>query len=138
MDLLGEVLPAPSRPVSVLEIERFKRKHGDQLGRFRRRIETELLRLADINNPELRKRSLRLFKEELSEEIEDLERKMKEWKWPSIICGRLCSLLSPLPVVGQVTSIISAAYTAFGDGGPGKIDSPLAYAAYARRRLLRN
>ena len=136
LDVLEDVLPAPSRPVPVIEIERFKGKYGDQLSRFRRKIEMELMRLVDINSSELRKRSLQLFKEDLAEEIEDLESKMKESRWPSIICGKLCALLSPVPVIGRVTSIVNAAYTAFGEGGPSKIDSPLAYAAYARRRIL--
>jgi hypothetical protein len=35
MQILEDVLPAPSRAVPIQEIEFFKRDHGQQLGKFR-------------------------------------------------------------------------------------------------------
>jgi hypothetical protein len=136
--ILEDILPAPSRQISVWEIEKFKEKFGSHLSRFRRSIEMELVSLADINDVELRKRRLRMFKDGCDEEIYELKARMKESKWPSIVFGKLCALLGAIPVVNQVASPINAAYTALGSGGPKEINSPLAYAAYVQTKLFRN
>lgn len=118
------------------DIEIFKQRHGEQLSRFRRAIELELTRLADISDDYLRERQLSLFKEEMQEEIEDIKNKMKESRWPQIVFGRLCALLAPIPVVGTAPSILNAIYTAFGSGAEANTNAPLAYAAYAQRELF--
>ncbi|MFN2511730.1 MAG: hypothetical protein ABR568_09840 [Pyrinomonadaceae bacterium] len=134
LQLLEDVLPAPAQPIAVGEIELFKRKYGNQLSKFRRMMEMELTRLADMTKPALRKRSLELFKEEVAEELEDIQAKMSEHSWPRIVFGKLIALSGVVP--GPGPSIIKAVYNAFGNSAPVKTDSALAYAAFARRELL--
>ncbi len=84
--------------------------------------------------PALRKRRLELFKEEIADELEDIQAKMAERRWPKIVFGKLVALSAVVP--GPIPSVLRAVYNAFGNSEPARIDSPLAYAAFARRELL--
>lgn len=134
LQILENVLPAPAHPIPVDDIELFKRKHGNQLSKFRRMIEIEITELADMVDPTLRKRKLELFKEEVAEELEDIQSKMTGRKWPRIVLGKLIALSGVVP--GPVPSLIQAVYNAFGSHEPTSTGSPLAYAAFARHELL--
>jgi hypothetical protein len=90
--------------------------------------------LADMADPRLRQRQLELFKEEISEELEDIQAKMMKRRWPRIILGKLIALSAV--VSGPVPGLIRAVYNAFGNREPARKDSPLAYAAFARGKLL--
>lgn len=138
LQILEDVLPAPSTPLLARDIEDFKRRHGEKLSRFRRSIELELTTMADIQNPELRRRRLELFKEEIEEELADIQGKMRANNWQHIVLGKLCALLAPIPVVGTVPDFLNAVYNSFGNHKPVDDHAPLAYAAYARRELLRH
>jgi hypothetical protein len=94
----------------------------------------ELTQLADMTEPELRKRRLDIFKEGIVEELEDIQAKMSERSWPKIVFGKLIALSAIVP--GPIPSVIRAVYNAFGNSQPAKTDSALAYAAFARRELL--
>lgn len=136
LEVLEDVLPSPPHALPVSEIARFKDKHGDQLRKFRRSIEKELTSLAAITDPQLRKRQMELLKEGLVEEIEDIQSKLSESKWPNIVFGKLCAVLGAIPPINVVPALINAVYNALGGSESINKDSPLAYAAYARQELL--
>lgn len=137
LEVLEDVLPGPRHVLSVPEIARFKDKHGKQLRKFRRSIEKELTIIAAISDPQLRKRQMGLLKEELGEEIEDIQSKLSKSKVPDLVFGRLCAVLGEIPLIGAVPGLIHAIYEALGPSEPANTNSPLAYAAYARQELLR-
>jgi hypothetical protein len=136
LEVLEDILPVPTAPLRVRDIEDFKRRHGEQLGRFRRSIEAELTVLADIQDPNLRERRLELFMDGAQEEIQDIQSKMIDNRWSRVICGKFCALLGKVPVVGIVPDIINTVYNAFGNSQVNQ-NTPFAYAAYAQRKLLR-
>jgi hypothetical protein len=138
IEVLKDILPAPAASVPVNEIARFKERFGDRLGAFRRHIEMEILVLADMQDTELRQTRLRLFQEDCEQEILELRARMEESGWPNIVFGKLCALIALVPIVGQAASWLKAAYTVLGSGPPKEINSRLAYAAYAQKRLLDN
>jgi hypothetical protein len=136
LEVLEEVLPIPTTSLAISEIEQFKIRHGDQLGKFRRALEVELIQLAAIKNLELRKRKLELIKEGMVEEIGDIQSKMKS-TWAKVTKGGFGALVGAIPVIGTVKSLIDAIFKASGSSEGGNQHSPLAYAAYARRELFR-
>ncbi|MET0650601.1 MAG: hypothetical protein ABW208_28670 [Pyrinomonadaceae bacterium] len=135
LQVLEDVLPVPTVPLRVRDVEDFKRRHGEQLSRFRRTIEAELTVLADIQDADLRERRLELFIEGAREEIQDIQSKMIDNRWSRVVYGKLCALLGKVPVVGFVPDIINTVYNAFGNS-PVNPNTPFAYAAYAQRELL--
>jgi hypothetical protein len=134
--VLEDILPAPAAALPVIEIELFKRRHGEKLKKFRRSIEIELTQIADMTDPALRHRRLELFKEGLVDEIEEIQAKMRESKWPQIIFGKLAGVLGAVPVMGTFPALVNAVYEAIGNHSTLDTSSPLAYAAYARHDLF--
>jgi hypothetical protein len=137
LQILEEALPAPAMPLRAYEIERFKDRHGEQLSRFRRKIELELTNLADINNLNLQRRRLQLVKEEIRDETADIRSKMEAQGWRNIVFGKLCALLAAIPGISPIPKLINAVYKAI--AGDNSVDNkaPLAYAAYAQKELLK-
>ncbi len=135
LQVLEEVLPAPSQPLLASDILEFKLDHGKQLGRFRRHIEMELTVIAGFQDEELRKRRLELFKEQLKAEVEDIRSKMQARGWLRVAVEKLSVLLAPIPWLKPVPSIVKAVLDAFGGEKP-NMESPLAYAAFAQQKLL--
>jgi len=81
LQVLGEVLPVPLHELRPTDIRRFKDKHGSTLGDFRRRVERELVTLAQIQNEELKRRQLELFVDEARERIHEIRSWMHNARW---------------------------------------------------------
>lgn len=135
MEVLERVFPAPNHSLAAAEIEDFKGKHGDKLRGFRRAVEKEIIELAQIDNPALRKRRMDLFEDEIKEISEDLNARFREGGFLDVVFGKLCPLLGAIPGASSVFGLANAVYSAFG-GVPPKLESPLAYAAYAQVDLI--
>lgn len=148
--VLEGVLPAPAGRIPVRELVDFKNRYSNLLSRFRRHIELFLIEVAQIPDKNLRDYKVHLFKDELTEEIEEIRTRMHEIRWPRVLFGTVCGLLaSAIPgaeaiATGNITSalkalpgLVTAIYSAFsGAMNQNKIlSSPLAYAALAQERL---
>ncbi|MCH7559258.1 MAG: hypothetical protein IIB56_17635 [Planctomycetes bacterium] len=72
LEILEDIFPSPQKPLKAFEISSFKEKHSDKLKTFRNRVEKEIIDIADIENEELRKRRLELFKEESQDAIKEI------------------------------------------------------------------
>lgn len=148
--MLESILPAPAGGIPVLELADFKDRHSDLLPRFRRRIESFLIDVALIPDSDLRDYKVRLFRDELIEERNEIQARMHERKWPRILFGTVCGLVAAaIPggeaiATGDFTSalkalpgLVTAIYSAF-SGATNQneiLRSPLAYAALAQERL---
>lgn len=150
--LLRDLLPAPARGVSAEEISEFKDKYSSQLHRFRRRIELFLLDTEIIEDTYVRDERIQHFRSELEDEIQDIQERMHERRWPRVIFGSFSGLVAaaipgvqglltgdPVLAAGAAPGLITAIYAAF-SGSPQQhevLRSPLAYAAVARDRFQR-
>lgn len=150
VSILQGVLPAPTGGVHVAELSKFKSRYGDQLGRFRRHVESLILGIAESRDPEIGRERVHLAQQELRDQVEELQARMRERNWPRISKGTLCSLVAGTVastaaiatgnVPGAAAGLIGIAgvvYNAF-TGSPQQQEimrSPLAYAALAQERL---
>jgi hypothetical protein len=148
--VLERVLPGPTDAVSVAELVTFREKHGDTLSSFRRTIESQILDLALVDDSDIRAAKLELFTEQVADDLKGLEAEMRARKWPRLVFGALCGVVSAaipvaasaatgaLPVAAAgVPSLAGAIYSAHAAMGSHKdfLQHPLAYAALARERL---
>ena len=91
-----------------------------------------------------------MLQEELREQIEQIESKMREKRWPRLVFGTFCGLLAAAypgaqaiqtgeisSALGALPGLINAVYHAF-SGTPNQreiLNSPLAYAALSKKQL---
>ncbi len=147
--ILEGLLPAPAGGISVSELVRFKSRYGEQLSRFRARVESLVLHVAESRD-QLRDERMRLAQQELADEIEELQARMREWNWPRVSKGTFCSLVAgaigggSAAATGNVPAAAAAligiagvVYNAFAGSSQQRemMRSPLAYAALAQARL---
>jgi hypothetical protein len=78
-------LPAPSEPVDVDEVLRFKEKWGGSLSRLRRHLDLRLVDIAALDDPEVRKVKSDLVAEELADEVALLRENMEKRRWPKVL-----------------------------------------------------
>jgi hypothetical protein len=135
LEILEEVLPAPSKPLLAADIREFKVDHGKRLERFRRHVEMELTVLADMTDAGLHNRRLSLFKEQIKVEVEDIRESMRARGWMAIAVGKLSALLAPARSLGPGPELVKVLADAFAGEKP-DLRSPLAYAAFAQEKLL--
>ena len=150
MRVLEGVLPGPAESVPVAELVAFKEAHGALLAGFRSRLESHLLDIAAISDEPLRERKLLILTEELQAELDEVEVRMNDRRWPRIVFGTLCGVLGAAIPVGA--ALATGAIPAAAAGAPGLAsavyaarqamrggedfeNAPLAYAALARKRL---
>jgi hypothetical protein len=150
LGVLDAILPGPEEPVAVDELVRFKERHADPLKAFRTQIETELLRIALIEDDEARTREKKLTEDRLRQEIEEIAAAMRERRWPKILFGTIAGLAAvgatgaaALGTGGAALAfaapgVISGAYAAV-EGFPRRqtSGSPLAFAASAQKSFAR-
>ena len=136
LQVLDEMFPAPTGPVSVTQLARFKERHGDGLARFRRRVEQELILAADISDDTLRKQRLELFVEEARDEITEIRARMAEAGWLETVFGRLAAVLAAVSGASPIFGLANAVYNAFAGGAQPDPRSPFLYACQAQRILL--
>jgi hypothetical protein len=139
MDILKDVFPAPSRALHAEEIADFKRIHRPLLGRLRRAVEREILSVMDLRNKNLRKERLRLFREEMQDDVTELQARFKEKGWGDFIFGRLFGVIAAVPGVSPTFGLASAIFSAL-RGSQGRSshldDSHFAYAAHYKDKLM--
>jgi hypothetical protein len=150
LSVLERVLPGPTESVPVAELVKFRNKHGERLSSFRRTIESEILDLALVDDGDIRAAKLRLFHEQLEDDIKGLEASMRARRWPRLVFGALCGVVSAaipvaasavtgaLPIAAAgIPSLAAAIYSAREAAGSRKdfLRHPLAYAALARGQL---
>ena len=150
MGVLESVLPGPANSISVSTLVRFKERHGELLGRFRRHIESHLLDLAVIPDAAVREAKRGILTAELQDQLDEIQGRMRP-KWTNLVFGTLCNVLGAaipvgaavatgaLPVAaGGVPGLMNAIYSAQSavrSSGEVRKD-PLAYAALAREHLV--
>jgi hypothetical protein len=146
MTVLEGLLPAPAGGASPGELAAFKDKHGELLRRFRREIETFALDATTLE-PELRQRRAELFRDELTDQLDEVSARMKP-RWPRIVFGTLCGVVAAaVPVATAVAGgaalaaasaapgLASAVYAAFGGTAEDWQGSSVAYAALAQKHF---
>ena len=148
--VLEAVLPAPQQTVSAGSLATFKSKYADSLTRFRSKVESAVIQVAAISDEHMQNEQLALTSTELHREAEEIQARMRESGWPSIVFGTFCSLGSaafsvgaaaltgqPLLAAGSAPGLISAVYNAFKGSQRQQqlFESPMAYAAFVSERL---
>jgi hypothetical protein len=149
LSVLEAVLPGPTREIQISTLVDFKERHGELLGRFRRHIESRLLDLGTIDDPEVRGVRHGILTEELEDELAEVQSRMRP-RWPRLVFGTLCSLVGAAIPVGAALAVGAVPLAAAGlPGLVGAVYStqqavrspdemrrhPLAYAALAQRQL---
>lgn len=84
-EVLTQALPAPSRPVSVRELQEFKDSWGDDLRRLRRHLSGELARIAAIDDPDIRDATKDGVFQEIEDQVARLREQMSRRGWPRIV-----------------------------------------------------
>lgn len=136
MQILERIFPAPKHPLTAQQIEDFKINHGDKLRSFRRAVEREILSVAELQDPTHRAERIRLFEDEVQEQVDEIRRALNESGYVDTILGKLCPVISAIPGAHYVFSLANVIYGAFGKDNKPPPNSPLAYAAYAQVEIL--
>jgi hypothetical protein len=135
MEILNDVFPAPRRPLTAEEIANFKSSHGRLLSRLRRTIEREVIAVVDVREEGLKQRRLELFREELHEDITELQARFRQSGFGDLVFGRFFSVIGNVPGVPSGFGLVSAIYNALRGVRSGTADPTLAYAAHYREQL---
>ena len=136
LEVLSDILPAPNRSLTAYEIKHFKDTYYDDLKSFRNSIEKELIIIADINDSELKKRRIKLFKEESSEQIELIIEAMKKSGFRNLTLSKVGSIVSSIPGIGSFFGLANAVIGAFRKEDFSRINPSFLYAAFAQKELL--
>jgi hypothetical protein len=138
LELLGDLFPAPDRPLNPAEIANFKNKHGNLLSQFRNYVEIELVKLADIQDNELRTRGIQLFKSKAKEEVTTIIDHFHNSGYKRLTLAKLGSIISAIPGASEFVGLASAIYNAFTEPELITLNRDLLYVAYAQKELLAN
>lgn len=136
LEILENIFPSPSEPLSVQEIQDFKGKYGQLLSDFRISIEKRIIDISAIPDPALEKRALEIHLQELSQDVEEIREAMSSRGWTDIVFGKISSIAAAIPGASPVIGIINAVYSAFSNSDNKLDNSPLWYAAHAQEKLL--
>ncbi|EAT59175.1 hypothetical protein [Chlorobium ferrooxidans] len=136
LEVLSDILPAPTRRLSAFEIKNFKDSHHNDLKSFRNNVERELITIADINDPELKKRRIELFKEESADQIELIIDAMKKSGFGNIGLSKVGAIVSAVPGVSSLVGLANAVLDAFRKEDISRINPNFLYAAFAQKELL--
>ncbi len=91
---------------------------------------------ASIADPELRSRRLELFREEVDEQVKQIEARLGESGYGDLVFGKIFSVMAAIPGVPFIVGLANAVYNAFQKSPEVEPPSPLVYAAYAQVELL--
>jgi len=136
LEVLNDILPAPTRSLSAFEIKHFKDTNYNDLKSFRNCIERELVTIANINDPELKKRQINLFKEESADQIELIIEAMKKSGFRDIGLIKVGSIVSSIPGVNSLIGLANAVLDAFKKEDFARINPNFLYAAFAQKELF--
>lgn len=149
-EILDDILPAPIDPIVPADLAKFKDQYRDLLTDFRRMVEQRVVSTGAIQDPALRAQSLRLTKQELKGQLEEITRRMQEHKWRRIGFGTLLAVVAAgvvgadavvtggqLTIAGASLGLASAVYSAYeGARTPQDLlERPMAYAALTHREF---
>lgn len=82
--VITEALPVPTGPVDARELAAFKERHAEALTRCRRFLNTRLVDIAHIDDPDEREVRLAAFSQEVSDDVGRLVEAMKRRRWPQV------------------------------------------------------
>ncbi|MBI1939858.1 MAG: hypothetical protein HYS25_17255 [Ignavibacteriales bacterium] len=136
LEVLNEILPAPNHSLTAFEIKHFKDTYYGDLKMFRNSIERELITIADISDPELKKRRINLFKEESADQIELIIEAMRKSGFRHIGLSKVGSIVSAIPGVSSLFGLANAVIDAFRKEDFARINPNFLYAAFAQKELL--
>jgi hypothetical protein len=154
-EVLSQALPAPSRPISAVQIKDFKEGHGDDLRRLRRFLSGQLAVIAEIEDPYLREARKDGIFQEIEDQVARLREQMSRRDWPRIIAVGIAgvaaaaiatvgAIITPgsamihgLEIGAAALSVSPAAVGAADTVRPRQFDrnSPLVYAAAVAKNL---
>lgn len=142
-EILSNVLPFPSNPITITQLSKFKRKNSDLLLKFRNYIETEIIRISFISCPEEKKFEISTIRNEIIESIEEISARMREYKFGTINFGTIAGLTAAgipfvdallqkdeISIAQSLPGLLAALYSSFGNNKKDFLSSPLAYAAF--------
>jgi hypothetical protein len=130
-EILDSILPVPSKAIPARKILRFKDRYGRELRKFRRRIEREVIQLAQITEEPYRNRQRDLFLQEAREEMIQIKDAMDRKGWKARL-DRFVSLIAPLhPILGVAREITNVSR----HNNTTKANSDFIYAAHIGHRL---
>lgn len=147
--LLDHILPGPAAGVEPARLAEFKNEHADLLTRFRTRVERGVIDCAQVSDERQRAKHVSTVRAELTDELVEIERRMSERRWPTVVRGSVGVVIAALGIADLAATggtTFAAASGVLGLGGA--IDtalqgrrraelfkSPLAFAAIARREF---
>jgi hypothetical protein len=99
--ILEIALPAPAVDTSPKDLATFKERHHHELRSFRNHIETSLLNIAVLDDPDVRRKRLALLKDGLAIQLDELSARMRERGWRS---GTVLTLLQVVSPAGRCPS----------------------------------
>src|SRR6266566_4925277 len=129
VQVLETILPVPLDSIEPAAIRRFKDKHREALGHFRRRVEEELNRLADMQDDSRRERAIAQFIDRARAETQEILSWMREARWKGGVAN-VGGILSALPNANPVLGLLNAIREALFGGAPLPPPRDFAYAAH--------
>jgi HPt (histidine-containing phosphotransfer) domain-containing protein len=114
--ILASLLPAPSDEITAAHLAHFKSKHARLLRGFRNTIESFLLQLGAVSQPDLKSEMIEHFIQSAQEEINTIVDAMQTQGWKRITKGKFLSYtaagatLANAIASGGILGIIAAAF----------------------------
>jgi len=151
VEVLEAVLPAPANPPPLHELVDFKASYRDLLVSFRHRVEATVIDIASIADAGMREARKELAIRALTEERDEIAKRLAEAGWSQVSFGALCELTAAAfggvaavatgePMVGAAAlfALLAAGSRVAGDRDSDHdlLNAPLAYAALAARQHL--
>lgn len=137
LEVLDDLFPAPTKPLSASQIGEFKSKHGDKLSKFRLRVEQEILTIADMRDKTLKDKRLALFIEEAKESTQELINEMNKSGFGRLSLTKFGSIVSSIPGISQIFGLANSVIDAFKNEKIPTLDATFLYAAFAQKEILK-
>ncbi len=99
--VLEAVFPFPKQDLSLKKLLKFRQKYGEEMARFRNKIEGLCVDLSDISDQNTREEKRHLTVQEMKQDIEYVSARMQE-TWREVV------LLDVLPILGIGGSVIAS------------------------------
>lgn len=147
--ILDNIMPVPSKNISVAELVKFKEDNLEPLNRFRDTISSKIKELSFEKDTEARKYKLRTFIDESNERIEEISARLNEknWGYNLVTISSLASSIIPAIEAVQINNpedltqaipglvaAIGSEYMARRDNRKSTQNDKFVYAAYIKKR----
>ncbi|MBA1362118.1 DUF6236 family protein [Burkholderia gladioli] len=150
-EILECLLPVPEGRVTLSDVVKFKRKHGELLPALRKMIEVRSAQIAQLTDPEDRADAISDFTRQSRLQVEELTDAMR-FNWKKLVFGSLFPIAasgiqwaspadSKLAWTANALGFGAAVYAVLSASGglnANQQQQPLAYVAHARRMALRS